>query len=48
LQLQREIQGWYLHPYDPPSGVGDDDVALRYHQAGWLRALLVYARSDGG
>jgi len=104
-QLQTEIQGWYLHPYGPPSGVGQDDgagiesvplvqaamtsgqnniilsevgycsievnegagcqdpetsseaarhltemlgKALRYHQAGWLRALLVYARSDGG
>jgi len=22
--------------------------ALRYHQAGWLRALLVYSRNDGG
>jgi hypothetical protein len=24
------------------------DNALPYHEAGWLRALLVYARSDGG
>ncbi len=106
-QLQTEIQGWYLHPYGPPSGVGENDGvgiqsvplvqqemtsgqnniivsevgycavdvnegagcqggrgeasteaarhltemldnALPYHRAGWLRALLVYARSDGG
>ncbi len=103
-QLETEIQGWYLHPYGPPSGSsgggiqslpiiqqemtsgqnniivsevgycatdvnmgagceGHDegtsteaarhltemlDNALPYHQAGWLRALLVYARSAGG
>jgi IPT/TIG domain len=104
-QLETEIEGWYLHPYGPPSGgedgsgiqsvpaiqqemtsgqnnivvsevgycaanvnggagcTGDDDEtgteaarhltemldsALPYHQAGWLRALLVYARSAGG
>jgi hypothetical protein len=104
-QLETEIEGWYLHPYGPPSGgedgvgiqsvptiqqemtsgqnnivvseigycavnvddgagcEGEDDEtsteaarhltamldsALPYHQAGWLRALLVYARSAGG
>jgi hypothetical protein len=104
-QLETEIEGWYVHPYGPPSGGedgagiqsvpaiqqemtsgqnnivvseagycatnvnggtgcgGDDgetgteaarhltemlDNALPYHQAGWLRALLVYARSAGG
>jgi IPT/TIG domain len=103
--LQTLVQGWYLHPYGPPKGVGEYDgvgiesvplvqevmtsgqnniivsevgycavdvneghgcshterskrsakhltqmlrVALAYHEAGWLRALLVYARSDGG
>jgi len=103
--LQTEIQGWYLHPYGPPSGSTDEnsrgiqslpivqaemtsgqnniivsevgycaqevnkgkgcsevetgaqaaanltamlDNALPYHQAGWLRALLVYSRNDGG
>ncbi len=24
-QLQREIQGWYLHPYGPPSGSSDEN-----------------------
>lgn len=24
-QLQREIAGWYLHPYGPPSGTADED-----------------------
>lgn len=106
-QLETEIQGWYFHPYGPPSSAGENyedgiqslpvvqqtmtsgqnnivvsevgycavdvnegagcqgghretsaeaaghltemlDNALPYHQAGWLRALLVYARSDGG
>jgi len=104
-QLETEIEGWYVHPYGPPSGGedgsgiqsvpaiqqemtsgqnniivsevgycainvndgagcgGDDgetsaeaarhltemlDNALPYHEAGWLRALLVYARSAGG
>jgi hypothetical protein len=102
--LTREIQGWYLHPYGPPNGVGEYDGtgiqsvpvvqaamtsgqnnilvsevgfcarvnggrdcgraekptkaarhmtemlrnALPYHDAGWLRALIVYARTDGG
>jgi hypothetical protein len=105
--LAKEIQGWYLHPYGQPNGVGEGDGAgiqsvplvqeamtsgqnniivsevgycarnvnegtncpgghresagkaarhlremlenaLPYHEAGWLRALLVYARSDGG
>ena len=103
--LTRQIQGWYLHPYGPPSGVGEYDGvgiqsvpvvqsamtsgqnnilvsevgycvtsvnggigcgkrerparaarhmtemlrnALPYHEAGWLRALIVYARSAGG
>jgi IPT/TIG domain-containing protein len=104
-QLQREIQGWYFHPYGPPSGSTEEnsrgiqslpsvqaemtsgqnniivsevgycagdvnhgqgcpssltsaqaasnltqmlDNARAYHQAGWLRALLVYSRNDGG
>ncbi len=105
-KLETEIQGWYFHPYGPPSGVeyydsegiqsvplvqstmtsgqnniivsevgycaedvnegegcGGDGLtsiaaaadlttmlsnALPYHQAGWLRALLVYSRNDGG
>ncbi len=103
--LQSQIQGWYLHPYGPPNGVGEyagvgiqsvpvvqtamtsgqnnlivSEVgycvsrlnngkgcgrgekpakaarhmtemlrnALPYHDAGWLRALIVYARNDGG
>ncbi len=105
--LQTEIQGWYFHPYGPPSGAayydsegiqslplvrsamtsgqnnivvsevgycakdanqgkGCDgigiqsstkaagnltemlDNALYYHQAGWLKALIVYSRNDGG
>lgn len=112
-QLQLMIQGWYLHPYGPPSGsdrydnegiqslpalrsqmtsgqnnlivsevgycaedvnnparlAGGDDChgfsvptamqaaadltatlenARPYHEAGWLRALIVYSRNDGG
>jgi IPT/TIG domain-containing protein len=104
-QLQREIQGWYFHPYGPASGSTEEnsrgiqslpsvqaemssgqnniivsevgycagDVnngsgcpnpvtsaqaassltqmltnARPYHQAGWLRALLIYSRNDGG
>jgi len=103
--LQREVQGWYFHPYGPPSGSteegsagiqslpgvqaemtsGQNNIivsevgycaeevnggrgcqhnetsaqatanlsqmlqdAVPYHQAGWLRALLVYSRNDGG
>lgn len=107
--LETEIQGWYFHPYGPPSGTEYYDVegiqslpvvqaemtsgqnniivsevgycaedvnegrgcgdgsssaktsteaaakltemlknALPYHEAGWLRALLVYSRNDGG
>ena len=105
--LRTEIEGWYLHPYGPPSGTGPGDLggiqslpavqaemtsgqnnlivsevgycaldvnggrscghdtfphgseaadalhetlvnALPYHEAGWLRALLVYSRNDGG
>lgn len=103
--LQTQVQGWYLHPYGAPKGVGEYDgvgiesvplvqeamtsgqnniivsevgycavdvnegrgcshterskraakhlrqmleTALAYHEAGWLRALLVYSRSDGG
>jgi hypothetical protein len=103
--LQREIQGWYFHPYGPASGSTEEnsrgiqslpnvqaemtsgqsniivsevgycagdvsqgrgcgnpetsaqaaanltqmlDNARPYHQAGWLRALLVYSRNDGG
>ena len=105
--LQREVQGWYFHPYGPPSGAGEDDSAgiqslplvqaamtsgqnniivsevgycaddvgdgrsecaapqedgaqaqahlvemllnaLPYHEAGWLRALIVYSRNAGG
>jgi hypothetical protein len=103
--LETEIQGWYFHPYGPPSGTeaGDSqgiesvplvrakmtsgqnniivseigycatdvnggeecegeekspeaarhltemlDHALPYHEAGWLRALLVYSRNSGG
>ena len=106
--LQSEIQGWYFHPYGPPSGTqfsdsqgiqslpavraqmtsGQDNIivsevgycargeggdcnesgqaevntrqeaatrltqmlsnALPYHEAGWLRALIVYGRGDGG
>ncbi|MCW3018235.1 MAG: cell surface receptor domain protein [Solirubrobacterales bacterium] len=103
--LQTQVQGWYLHPYGPPKGVGEDDgvgiesvplvqqtmtsgqsnvivsevgycavdvnegrgcshtehsrraakhlrqmleTALAYHEAGWLRALLIYSRTDGG
>lgn len=105
-QLQKEIAGWYFHPYGPPEGnefepgirsvrevqrlmtSGQNniivseigfcaldvsrapdclghaeapdgtraaalltrtlDVALSYRDAGWLRALIVYARADGG
>lgn len=105
-KLETEIQGWYFHPYGPPSGAweGDSsgiqsvpvvqsvmnsgqnniivsevgycatrvnhgaecggrgegagkaahhltqmlDNALPYHEAGWLRALIVYARNGGG
>ncbi|HEX3519905.1 MAG TPA: hypothetical protein VHT29_12810 [Solirubrobacteraceae bacterium] len=112
-QLRSEIQGWYLHPYGPPSATdplydegietlptvrswmssGEDNVivsevgfcaeevnnpahlqggedchglsvatsaqaardlretlerARGYHEAGWLRALIVYSRNDGG
>jgi hypothetical protein len=105
--LETEVQGWYVHPYGPPSGVGWEDGAgiesvplvrstmlsgennilvsevgycardvnrgvdcgaestasgaqaaksltamlenaLRYREAGWLKALVVYARNDGG
>lgn len=111
--LRQEIQGWYLHPYGPPTGVGEfanggiqavplirsgiasgrdnlivselgfcaRDVnnpagapagvdchgapatsatqaaadltsaleeALVYRREGWLRALIVYSRNDGG
>ncbi len=106
--LHSEIQGWYFHPYGPPSGIeaeddlgiqsipevrkrmtsGQDNIivseigycasqqggdchesgqaevetraeaaaqltamlenALPYRQAGWLRALIVYGRGDGG
>jgi len=105
--LQREIQGWYFHPYGPASGSSEEnsegiqslpavqaemtsgqnniiisevgfcaldvnrgehcggpyfanasaaaeqltealDNAVPYHEAGWLRALLVYSRNDGG
>ncbi len=112
-QLQVQIQGWYFHPYGPPSGSagdynegiqslptvrgqmtsGQDNIivsevgycaedvnnpsrapggadchgfsvstgaeaasqltealqnARQYHEAGWLRALIVYSRNDGG
>ncbi len=104
-QLESEIQGWYFHPYGPPSGSSEEnsagiqslpsvqaemtsgqnniivsevgycagdvnggkacyhpetsvqaaanltqmlDNALPYHRAGWLRALLVFSRNDGG
>jgi IPT/TIG domain len=105
-KLQTEIQGWYFHPYGPPSGVGEYagsgiqslpvvqasmtsgqnniivsevgycavavnggqgcgglgekgnkpaknlakmlENALPYREAGWLRALIVYARNGGG
>jgi IPT/TIG domain len=102
-QLQSEIKGWYVHPYNgernPAAGIaelprlqaemtsGQNNVtvteigfcavdlvnacrtgpapardsaeagavltgelrrALPFHRAGWLRALLVYSRSDGG
>jgi hypothetical protein len=106
--LRSEIQGWYFHPYGPPSGTelydswgiqsvaevrkqmssgenniivsevgycaseeGGDcnnsgqsevhtrqeaaerltamlDNALPYYEAGWLKALIVYGRGDGG
>lgn len=106
--LESEIQGWYFHPYGPPSGTqfsdswgiqslpavraqmtsGEDNIivsevgycarseggdcnesgqaevqsrqeaatrltqmlenALPYREAGWLRALIVYGRGDGG
>jgi len=106
--LRSEVQGWYFHPYGPPSGTrlhdswgiqsvpvvrgemasGRDNIivsevgfcarsagggcddsgeaevqseqqaagrmremlqnALPYSEAGWLRALIVYARSAGG
>jgi hypothetical protein len=108
--LETEIQGWYFHPYGPPSGTAYEDAegiqsvpvvqremtsgqnniivseigywtpdvnggaskggpsnvwaansaqaaewltemlgnALPYHEAGWLRALVVYSRNDGG
>ncbi len=104
--LRTEIQGWYFHPYGPPSGDGEWDNwgietvpvvrstmlsgenniiisevgycavevnegkgcgeksetspeaaenstemfehATPYHEAGWLKALLVYSRNDGG
>jgi IPT/TIG domain len=105
--LEREVQGWYFHPYGPPSGSftqnsegiqsvphvqaemtsGQNNIivsevgfcaldvnsgrncggpyvahgyqaaerlsealanAVPYHDAGWLRALLVYSRNDGG
>ena len=105
--LQREIQGWYFHPYGPASGSFEEnsegvqslpavqaemtsgqnniiisevgfcaldvnagkncggpylphgsaaaerltevlDNAVPYHEAGWLRALIVYSRNDGG
>lgn len=104
-KLKTEIQGWYLHPYGPPSGTHEEnsegiqsvpyvqaemtsgqnnvivsevgycakdinegkgcdgteesadaathltemlDNAQPYHEAGWLKALLVYSRNDGG
>ncbi|MGO9488384.1 MAG: IPT/TIG domain-containing protein [Solirubrobacteraceae bacterium] len=105
-QLQTEVKGWYLHPYNrernPGEGIGslpgiqaemtsgqnnlivsemgfcapevndavrqcaggpapagsaaeaageltrELEIALPYHRAGWLRALLVYSRNDGG
>jgi hypothetical protein len=105
-QLQSEVGGWYVHPYngsrDPATGVGElpgmqaemtsgqnnvivselgfcapdvndaaaqcassaapardsadaaaallDELrlAVAFHRAGWLRALLVYSRNDGG
>jgi IPT/TIG domain len=107
-RLRSEIQGWYFHPYGPPSGSEQEkslgiqsvaevqelmssgqnnivvsevgycapdvnqgrncggpaeaedstqaarrltkmlDNALPYREAGWLRALIVYARADGG
>jgi hypothetical protein len=109
-KLKTEIEGWYFHPYGPPSGTAEEngqgiqslpnvqaemtsgqnniivseigywthdvnggeskggpssvwaenstqaaqwltetlDNALPYRQAGWLKALLVYSRNDGG
>jgi DNA-binding beta-propeller fold protein YncE len=103
--LETEVQGWYFHPYGPPSGSefnNSDGIqsvpevrkliksgagniivsevgycataigscpegtplgtgaeaatsmgemltnALPYHTAGWLKALIVYSRNDGG
>jgi hypothetical protein len=105
--LTREVEGWYLHPYGPPTGSHEEDSggiesvprvqaemtsgqnniivselgfcaldvnagqgcghervahsieaaalltqtlesAAEYHAAGWLRALLIYSRNDGG
>jgi hypothetical protein len=111
--LRQEIEGWYLHPYGPPTGVGElanggiqavplirsqiasgrDNLIVSelgfcardvnnpagvpegvdchgapavsatqaageltitleearvYHREGWLRALIVYSRNDGG
>jgi hypothetical protein len=105
--LRSEVQGWYFHPYGPPSGTrlhdswgieavplirrqmtsGENNIivsevgycvsakgacnesgaaeaetdaeaaalltqmltdALPYREAGWLKALIVYARGDGG
>jgi hypothetical protein len=104
-KLETEVQGWYFHPYGPPSGteagdsrgiesvpvvqekmtsgqnniiVSEDgycthevntapeeecpesaataathltemlDHAKPYHEAGWLKALIVYSRNAGG
>jgi hypothetical protein len=109
-KLKTEIEGWYFHPYGPPSGTAEEngqgiqslpnvqaemtsgqnniivseigywthdvnggeskggpssvwaenstqaaqwltetlDNALPYRQAGWLKALLIYSRNDGG
>jgi hypothetical protein len=105
--LRREVGGWYLHPYGPPTGSHEEDSggiesiprvqaemtsgqnniivselgfcaldvnagqgcghervdhsieaaalltqtlesAAEYHAAGWLRALVIYSRNDGG
>jgi len=52
VSLSRQCLGTAAPAYDPPDAAKalerELDVALADHRAGWLRAVLVYSRTDGG